>query len=260
MSLDQSIKTEHGIAHNIAGTTVFLPEVPEEELGAETVSRFTASLTYVNSLHQRTQEVMADNLLSDMGKEAQLKEQRESALLTIASQIEGLDKFEESIATREAALLEIPEIGPQNLTEASIDRELRDYWRTLTIDQQTSIMNEMNEGPKYQRLELALLRSPYAQLDHQITVVRDSWNRGKRLENPAEAFAIASMKNSLDWGRRAMAHLAPIALKTSSLPGDAVVKTLVKEGRDKAAKAFGFSSEQIERVRRLLEVEKQRGR
>ncbi len=151
----------------------------------------------------------------------------------------------------------MPELHPQNAAEAIIDRELRDYWRSLDMQERHKIIDAMSEGPGHERMEIALLRSPYARVDYQIALVRESWNRGRRLDNPAEAVAIDTGRAQIEWGRRAMGHLSSITLRATGL-GDGALKALLNAGRERAARAFGFDQHQIEGTKRQIEIDKQR--
>ncbi len=257
MTLDQSARNEHGVQHTAAGTPFLLPPLSDTDLAGEPAIRFSVALEAINALHATTQAVQADPHLTAEGKAARLRPDRERTLDQVAATAEALDSYEASLDRREAELLRVPELHPQNAAEAIVDRELRDYWRSLPMEQRHKLLDAMNEGPGHERLEIALLRSPYAQLDHEIRVVRESWNRGRRIENPTEASAIDAARAQIEWGRRAMAHLTSITLRTVAM-GDGALKALVSAGREKAAKAFGYDQAQIEHMKRAMQVEKQR--
>ncbi|SEN09934.1 hypothetical protein SAMN02800694_2768 [Luteibacter sp. UNCMF331Sha3.1] len=257
MSLDQSNKTEHGVQHVAAGTPFHLPALSDTDLAGEPAIRFAVALDAVNDLHAKTQQVQADPHLTGQGKDAQLRPHRERTLDQVAATLEALDSYSGSLDKREAELLRVPELHREAAAEAIIDRELRDYWRSLDMDGRHKLLDAMNSGPEHQRLEIALLRSPYAQLDHEIRVVRESWNRGRRIENPTEAFAIEAGRSQVEWGRRAMSHLSSITLRTTAM-GEGALKALVSAGREKAAKAFGYDQGQIEDMKRQIQIEKQR--
>ncbi|WP_371233613.1 hypothetical protein ACAW63_10915 [Pseudomonas sp. QE6] len=259
MNFDQSVKTEHGVRHDIGEHQVFLPEVSEADLGGDLVSRFAVSKTFINELKAFTDSVMKDPLLSEAGKEAKLKDFRLRALDTLAIQLEGVEKFSEGIQRAEEELYRVPELHPQNAAEAIIDREIRDYFRGLSANEKTKILNEMKASPKYERMEIALLRAPYIGVDWQTKDVRESWNERRRQADPAAAHAIQVFKDQLEWGQKAMSFIAGIGVKSCGLK-DETIKVLVRAGRDKAAKAFGFTQEQIEHTRRIIKIEDQRGR
>ena len=200
--LDQSNLSADGVVHTAAGRPFHLPKLEMEDLLEEPAMRLKASLDTLNGLHDTAKTVMADAHLSPLGKEQKLKAHREKTLDLIAGHVEGIEAFSEHLDKREAVLLAVPEIHPQNAAEAIIDRELRDWWRDQPNQARMSIIDQMSAGPEHKRLELALLRSPYAQADHELRMVRESWNRGRRLDNPVEAEAIAVGR------RRARAYYA----------------------------------------------------
>lgn len=255
--LDQSNKTEHGVEYAAAGTPFHLPPLAEADVASEPAIRFSVALEVVNGLHARTQQVMADPHLTAEGKSAQLRPDRERVLDQVAATVEAIETYADQLDAREANLLRVPELHPQNAAEAIVDRELRDYWRSLDMEGRHNLLNAMDRGPEHQRLEIALLRSPYGQLDHEIGMVRESWNRGRRISNPTEAFAIEAGRAQVEWGRRAMAHVSSIALRTTAM-GDGALKALLNAGRERAARAFGFAQNQIEGTKRQIEIEKQR--
>lgn len=257
MTLDQSQVTEHGVQYTAAGTPFFLPPLSEPDLASEPAIRFSVALEIINDLHAKTQQVQADPHLTGQGKDAQLRPDRERTLDQVAATVEALDNYAASLDKREAELLRVPELHPQNAAEAIIDGELRAFWRTLDMKGRHALLNAMDSGPEHQRLELALLRAPYSVLDHEIQMVRDSWNRGRRIANPTEACAIDAGRAQVEWGRRAMAHLTSVTLRTTGM-GSSALKALVSAGREKAAKSFGYDQAQIEQMKRQIEVEKQR--
>lgn len=257
MTVDQSQVTEHGVQHTAAGTAFHLPALSETDLAGEPAIRFGVALEIVNDLHAKTRQVMADPHLTGQGKDAQLRPDRERVLDQVAATVEAIETYADQLDAREANLLRVPELHPQNAAEAIVDRELRDFWRGLDMKGRHALLNAMDRGPEHQRLEIALLRSPYGQLDHEIGMVRESWNRGRRIDNPTEAFAIEAGRAQVEWGRRAMAHLSSITLRATAM-GDSALKALLNAGRERAARAFGFAQNQIEGTKRQIEIEKQR--
>jgi hypothetical protein len=245
MTLDQSNKNDFGVQYNVAGTTIHLPELNEADLAGEPAIRFGVALGIVNDLHAKTREVQADPNFTAQGKDAQLRPHRERVLDQVAATVEAIESYADQLDKREAALLSVPELHPQNAAEASIDRELRDYWRGLDMKGRHAILDEIHNGPGHQRLEIALLRSPYAQADHEVRLIRESWNRGKRVDNPAEAMAIEAGRAQVEWGRLAMAHLTTHTLRTAAI-GDGALKALLSSGRERAARVFGYDQHQIE--------------
>lgn len=251
--LDQSRKSDHGVVHMIAGRPVHLPELDELDSVSEPVVRFCAAMTAVNDTHAEIGRIKADQTLSSYGKDQKLDPRRERLINDLAMQIEGLDKFEESIDKREAMLLAVPELHPQNAADAIIDRELRDWWKEQSKGVRMDLLQKMNEAPGHERLEIALLRSPYAQVDIEVKLAREAWNNAKRLQNPAEAQAISMWRKQHEWTGKAFAHLTPIGALLTELPGPKVLEVLVRKGRtNKAMQAFGFDAQSIERAKLLL--------
>lgn len=250
--LDQSNLSADGVVHTAAGRPFHLPKIEMEDLLEEPAMRLKASLDTINGLHDTTKTVMADDHLSSLGKEQKLKSHREKALDLIATHVEGIEVFSEHLDKREETLLAVP----QNAAEAIIDRELRDWWRDQPNKARLAIIDQMSVGPEHKRLELALLRSPYAQADHELRMVRESWNRGRRLDNPAEAESISVGRRQVEWARRGMAHIAAITSLTLGQPRESVLRGLLKAGKgSKALNAFGFTAVEVERAKRILKAE-----
>ncbi|WP_213876160.1 hypothetical protein [Pseudomonas sp. dw_358] len=250
--LDQSRESEHGVVHMIAGRPVHLPKLDALDLASEPVVRFGAALDIINETHEAITKIKSDKVLSDFGKDQKLEPLREALIGRVASQIEEIDKFAEAVDRREAALLAVPKIEPQNAAEALVDRELRDWWKEQSSGVRMDLLQKMNEEPGHERLEIALLRSPYAQVDREVALAREAWNNAKRLENPAEAQAIAMWRNQNEWATRAFAHFPPITTILSELPRDRVLGVLLSHGKsNKTIQAFGFDSHTIERSKLL---------
>lgn len=253
-TLDQSKESEHGVVHMAAGRPIHLPKIDGLDAEAELAVRFGVALEAVNNAHREMSAVSADQALSEYGKTQKLEPRRELLIAEVATQIDGLEKFEENLDRREAVLLAVPVLHPQNAADAIIDRELRDWWKGQDKGVRLDLLQKMNEEPGHERLEIALLRSPYAQADLEVKLARDAWNKAKRMEYPAEAEVIASGRNQIEWARKAFAQITPISALLSQLDDKKLLNLLIRDGRtEKTIEAFGFDCPSIARAKRMLQ-------
>lgn len=252
--IDQSLVDSQGnVQHTVAGRTFSLPLLHEVLTAEEPVVRFGSAIEAVNTLHEITRSTQSDATLSDLGKAQRLEPRRDEVLKWTAGHIAAIDDYEASLDAREARLTAVPELHPQNAAEAVIDRELRDWWRSQSVSERAELMRRMQSEPGHSRLQIALLRSPYALLDTETTVARDAWQRAKRLENPAEATAIDQGRVVTEWARRAFGHLSGVAMSVTTYPRDRVLSLLLADkSTARAASSFGFQKDFIEQAERAM--------
>jgi hypothetical protein len=231
-----------------------MPVLPERFANAEPAIRFAAAAEQVDELGALTKQVESDQTLSELGKLQKLDPQRETLIRRIAGHIAELDKFEKSINTREAKLLEVPTLHREAAAEAAIDIEIRSWWRGLTVPERADLMKRMNDEPGHERVELALLRAPYGRVDLEIRSIRESWNQAKRMENPAEVVAIADDRAALAWAQRGFGHLIALTAGTTRFQAERVLAIIVKdEYTAPAAPLWGFEPAAIAHAKFKLE-------
>jgi hypothetical protein len=239
----------------IVDRAVQMPALPERFANAEPAIRFAAAAEQTDELGALTAKIENDQTLSDLGKTQRLDPERETLIRRLAGHVIELDKFEQRIDAREAKLLEVPILHREAAAEAIVDAEIRTWWRTLPQPERAQLMQRMNDEPGHERVEIALLRAPYGRIDIEIGAIREAWDTAKRLDNPAEASAIADAREVLAWARRGFGHLIAIAGLVTRFPVERVLAIIAKDNSlAAAAPAFGFDAEQLEQGRRMLDA------
>src|SRR5690606_25917148 len=164
----------------------------------------------------------------------------------------------------EARLYAFPTIDPGNAVAAIEDREIRDWWRSMKIDKQTKLLDEVKADPgKHERLMIALMRAPtpLALLDWQTKVVAETWKGAKRAAAPVTADTIDNDRRLVETSRRGLAHVAGIAGRVSGWKAEAILRTLIRSPYEPVAHGFdifGFDSKQVALMRDRMAKEQRR--
>ena len=163
---------------------------------------------------------------------------------------------------RDAELTQVPQLHPAAAAVAAEDGEARAWWRNLPVDERSKIMQVLQDDPaaaqKYERLQLALLRSPVPLPDLEVKHIGELWKQTKRLDNPAEALAIDSLHRAHDWSERVLGHVAGIASIAVGLSRAEILDTLAAAGGPalEGAGVFGFDDAAIAQGVRVVEARK----
>ena len=225
------------------GATFTMPELSQRLENAEPVKQFHLALNYLDRLTSKTREITSDQNLSQTGKDTRLDPVRTEALQNIAAGAETLNRYEAQINAREAEMLALPKLPEQATVAAIEEREIRDYWRSQSLEERTKISRQMQDNPAaHERLMLAVLRSPIpVALDEGKELMTELWSAARRASNPELAASIADSRQALEWARRGYAHAAVIARRRTTWPGDKVRKALMSgnELAIKGASVFG---------------------
>ncbi len=203
-------------------------------------------------------KVQGDENLSATGRERKLAPLRTAAVELLAQTWSGFANYEAHIEKREAQLFALPGLDPTHTAAAIEDREVRDWWRALPTETRAKLLHKVDNEPGHERLMIALLRSPLAmmQLDHEVTFVQAVWRRTARLNNPAEAEAIDSGRQAIEWARRGAAQLAYVGMRVIGGERASILETLVASKEERVRRgfgAFGFGEVDFERQRRVHE-------
>ena len=241
-------------------------EVPELREGDELhATGPNAARAVVDALQDALAEigrVTNDPHLSPAGKDAKARPLREGIILGIAA-IARMAKDDATEADRrDAELTQVPQLHPAAAAVAAEDGEARAWWRNLPVDERSKIMQALQDDPtaaqKYERLQLALLRSPVPLPDLEVKHIGELWKQTQRLDNPAEALAIDSLHRAHDWSERVLGHAAGIASGSVGLSRAEILDTLVAAGGPalEGAGVFGFDAATIAHGVRVAEARK----
>lgn len=252
--------SQSGIAYKLAGTNHQF-EMPKLDVPGvdEPVLYFQGATEAVGDFFMRQRDIHADVRLSPIGRDEKLAPLKRQALETLAATSALLDNYDASTAKREAKLLAVPVIESTNAVVPAREAEIRSWWRGLSMPERTKLLDKIGNEPGHEELELALLRSPYALHDMDTAVVRDSWERGRRLSNPGEAVAIGNAKAGLEWARRGLGQLIGIANRFVGWEKDQVLRTLMTSENETAragVKVLGFGEPDIAQMKMRLAHER----
>jgi hypothetical protein len=234
--------------------TFYMPALEGIEL--EPRGSFENGLNSFAALLTDQRKILEDDSLSSVGLERQLSPVQGSAVTAMAASWHSVDRYEQGLNVREQILLAVPQVAESNTASAIADREIRDWWRGLSVEDRAKYITSFNESPEHQRIEIALLRSPIAMVDWEIKAVRESWNRGRRLENVGEAAAIELGRASVEWARRGLAQLAGLTMVATKWDGERVLRNLLGSTNEFAQKgyaAFGLSDSEAKQMQMRLQ-------
>jgi hypothetical protein len=203
------------------------------DVSARPVNHFHGTMLMMESVGRQQREVAQDANLTDIGKTNKLAPQLVEVWNMVSDTYAAIDAMEADLASRTAALEAVPQLHDTASAVAVEDREARDWWRAQSVQARTKILDQIANDEaahkKYERLQIALLRSPIPLPDMEISAVRTLWQQLKRIENPAEAQAIDQGHRTIEWTRRAAAHLQAIANHMTGWDKDKLADFLVQD-------------------------------
>ena len=243
--------------------TFEVPELREgDELHASGPKCARAVATALHDALADIERVMNDPNLSQVGKDAKARPLREGITRGIATMATLAREDAIEASRRDAELTQVPQLHPAAAAVAAEDGEARAWWRNLPVEERSKIMQALQDDPaaaqKYERLQLALLRSPVPLPDLEVKHIGELWKQTKRLDNPAEALAIDSLHRAHDWSERVLGHVAGIASIAVGLSRAEILDTLAAAGGPalEGAGVFGFDAAAIAQGVRVAEARK----
>ena len=224
--------------------------------GSRPFAAFTKVHDAVNALSLARASINADTHLSEEGKRIRIYPENARAWLDFVAGLAAVAEAREATAAREAALYAVPKLDPSAAAVAVEDREARDWWRSLPLDERARVMREFADDPaagaKYARLQVAILRSPIPLPDRETAWFLETWKAEKRLSNPGESIAIGAEKDAANWSQRGLGHLQGIL---ADLTGwgrkDLLTWAVQPDKRHDSAAALGFAAIETEQARRI---------
>lgn len=244
--------------HSSGGYSFQLPKIDATLRAHPAHGWFTAGLTVLGELIDRTTEIKNDNKLSDLGKAEKLEPEYTGSLRAISAFAGALEAEESDLSALEQKLLAVPPLLASDAAEAILDREVRDWWRSQPTEARNAYLQAMTTEGNHTRVELALLRSPIALLDHETQVIRESWNRRRRLSDPGQWAKIEMDRASVEWAKRGASHIAGMAKAVTKWPGHRILRALLDGDnamQHRGASMFGFNQQDIAKTRGVMEAE-----
>lgn len=233
--------------------TFELPQPVGADLATIPVVMFKAATNHLANTADALATIERDATLSALGKEQKLTPLRRELIEKIATIDSSIDVEERHWNAQEAELLQVPSIASNNPVAAVEDREIRDWWRGQSTEARHALMEKMKAEPGNERLMIAMLRSPIPQLDHEVSFMRDLWNRLARLNDPGKAAAIEVGRAQVDWARRGIATVAGLTKRVVKMDERALAESLLASTTDTVhAKhsLFGVHHQTMENLKR----------
>lgn len=243
--------------HFVNGSVIRQRQIAPVDLASEPGVFYTVTVDAVGSFMAASKAIFNDGDLSAAGKTKKLEPLTVAAICQLARSYFGIMNFAAHLDKRFATLVAVPQLLPGDVMNVAVDSEIRTWWRSIGVAERSRNMDRMNQSPELARIELALMRSPIALVDEEISVIRASWERGQRGLNPAEDVAIAAGRSTVEWALRGMAQ-ASAALTAGLEPGiwprHRILNTIVSCENATVAGgfgAFGFSVTDVAESKRV---------
>ncbi|MFI8737406.1 hypothetical protein ACIGKM_15955 [Ectopseudomonas toyotomiensis] len=241
-----------------------LPAISDDDFASYPIQILNNSISLAAENFDKLKSISQDGTLSALGIDQKSEPVKTDMVSRIAAAAGQVRMFEGTIANMEARLYAFPTIDPGNAVAAIEDREIRDWWRSMKIDKQTKLLDEVKADPgKHERLMIALMRAPtpLALLDWQTKVVAETWKGAKRAADPVTADTIDNDRRLVETSRRGLAHVAGIAGRVSGWKAEAILRTLIRSPYEPVAHGFdifGFDSKQVALMRDRMAKEQRR--
>ncbi|WP_457788329.1 hypothetical protein [Pseudomonas sp. PL-6] len=260
------------IVRNDSGTEVTLlgghrfelPVITDGDLTSYPIQIFHNALPLAAEAFAKLKAIGDDRTLSVLGIEQKSDPVKAEMVGRVAAAAGQVRLFENGITNMENQLYALPSIEPGNAVAAIEDREIRDWWRSLSSKEHIKMLDQVKGDPtQHERLMIALLRAPapLSLLDHQTKYVREVWKDAKRAGDPETAARIELDRQHVEIARRGLAHVAGIAGRVSGWKGETILRSLIKSPFEPAAHGFdifGFSPEQVSKMCLRMATEPQR--
>ncbi len=181
------------------GNIVRMAPLSAVDRQSEAGTAFLLAVDALSEFQAEQSKVERDDELATLGKTRRIEPLALNCIAQLANSWGAVMSFESHLNKRNDVLLAVPQILPGDVANVSVDQEVRQWWRALPIAERADVMRRIDAGPELARIELALLRSPIALADAEIAVIRASWDRGCRSDNP---------KESCDWAKHGLLQIA----------------------------------------------------
>ena len=171
-------------------------------------------------LADETRRVGRDARLTEHGRDDALKEVRGAAVANVALAWSKLAEHEVGLVEREHKLYEVPQLERGDAVGALLDREARDYARSLTGSARDELMRHLRTG-EAESVTLALLRSPVP-IGNLESVAIQSFRSGVERRNPQEVEFLRAQQEQLEWARLLVRRSAEKVGQKANLSGYAL--------------------------------------
>uniref|UniRef100_C5CUX7 Uncharacterized protein n=1 Tax=Variovorax paradoxus (strain S110) TaxID=543728 RepID=C5CUX7_VARPS len=207
---------------------------------------FGAAVDAVNAHMEAAAAIVKDDNLSAAGRVRKLEPLVIAAVRTVSACAAEVELVAAALDARYAALVAVPELAAGNFADTMKDFEIRQWWRSLSISERGDTLRAIQAGPEFQRIELALLRSPVLIADHELQIVRSAWDKAKCDDSPGESIDITAGRAVVEWGRRGLAQVAGVlvaSLGADVWPARRILEVVLAGNERQSAgyRVFGFT-------------------
>lgn len=245
-----------GVAFSAGGHKYSIP-VPQSSFLPAIMALYENEIPVVDKVIEDNRAIKLDVDRSPGGQEKLFAPKAEAALSSVAAAAYGVTVMEAKYTAERIKLYAVPVIAPGDYDASNLDRERRDWLRSL--DQSTALATLQQPGSK--ELRLAVLRSPIPLSAPLEQLVREQWNAQCREDHLAEFIAIDNALASVEWARRGLANLAGILRQIIRWSDDRVITVLALSSNEYARQGygvFGFSQSDMEMAKLRIEAERHR--
>jgi hypothetical protein len=243
------------ITYRLPGNLTFNLENMESPQ-SDAAAAFETSVETLAATRIKADSIASDARLSPTGRAEMLAPVHAEAISNLAGAWWHVSYLEQKITSQETALLKVPDIEPTHVVCAIEDREVRDHFRSLSPAERMKMIADMESDPaKHQRVQIAMLRSPIALLEHEAKLLRKLWTDARRAANPSEAAAIDHGRRSAEWARRGLLILGGLFRSTTEIESRDLLRKVLLDGNPRRATGygvFGFNQAQAANEERIL--------
>ena len=243
--------------HTIATYSFELSSFERTGVPGEAERAFTGALGAANLFANQKRTVENDQHLSTAGKQAKLAPMSSQLWKTIFVSAKAVQGERLKIETRTAHLYDIG--SPVTPYEIAIDRERRDYWRSLGSPERIALLGVIEATPVFAPFVKSILRTPVPDLlDVEIRLLRDTFEKIRREEDSDLYALIKDDQGAVDWAERGLAHIIGISQSKgmTGITSQGVLTMAIESGDGAAALALGYSPNEIAVEKRKQEAKR----
>lgn len=176
------------------------------------------------------QEVRGDPTLTDVGKAKKLEQPLAKAALDLHKIADTVLGKGAAVMSKRASLLAVPSVEPGNAAQQLADRECREWFRGLSVEERAEVMPKLMSG-KLPAIAKALARSPIPlNIDEQ--KIETAWRESVMAEDPATFIDLEQEREAADWAWLLTQRAAEKFMGAHGVTPQAVAKILADAGVD----------------------------
>lgn len=213
---------------------------------------FLKALSDLDEFTQTRVRIDTDQQLSEFGRLVKIKPLIDTAWRGIFRANEVIENERMSLVKKEKDLFGVPTISTP--FEIAMDRECRDWFRSLSPSDLSKFFSELKAGEKHAQIVNSLLRSPVPlTLDRNLQLIEEIHHENRKALFPTAWAEVENGNPGIEWSQRGMAHLGGFAYINTRRDTAAVLLQALNEGFNLAAETM-FSAESVAYAKRTGQV------